>query len=59
MKKLIEKWNREDNDTYHFRMGIVKSMFRITAGVFLITGNIAIAGVLFIVAESFGIAEEL
>jgi hypothetical protein len=59
IKKLIEKWYREDEDTYHFRVSVLKSALRILAGVSLIAGSIAFAGVLLIIAEVLGIVEEL
>ena len=43
----------------HFYVSLVKSALRIGAGGFLITGNLLIAGVLFIVAEGLGVLEEL
>ena len=43
----------------HFYVSLVKSVLRIGAGGFLITGNLLIAGVLFIVAEGLGVLEEL
>jgi hypothetical protein len=43
----------------HFFISIVKSAVRIAAGAILITGNVVIAGMLFIGAEVLGILEEL
>jgi hypothetical protein len=43
----------------HFYISIVKSLVRIGAGTVLITGNFVVAGVLLIIAEVLGIAEEL
>lgn len=43
----------------HFYVSLVKSVLRIAAGVFLITGNLLLAGSLFIVAEGLGIVEEI
>ena len=43
----------------HFYVSLVKSVLRIAAGVFLITGNLLLAGSLFIVAEVLGIVEEI
>lgn len=57
--KLIEKWNRQDEDTYHFRVSIVKSAMRIIAGVCMIGGAFVAAGLSFIIAEGLGIVEEL
>lgn len=43
----------------HFFISIVKSAVRIGAGGILITGNVAVAGMLFIGAEVLGVLEEL
>ena len=43
----------------HFFISIVKSAVRIGAGVILISGNLVVAGMLFIGAEILGIMEEL
>lgn len=43
----------------HFYVSLVKSVLRIAAGGFLITGNLLLAGSLFIVAEVLGIVEEI
>jgi hypothetical protein len=43
----------------HFYVSLVKSVLRIAAGGFLITGNLLLAGSLFIVAEGLGIVEEI
>lgn len=43
----------------HFYVSLVKSVLRIAAGGFLITGNLLVAGSLFIVAEGLGIVEEI
>ena len=43
----------------HFYVSLVKSFLRIGAGGFLVTGNLTVAGILFIIAEVLGIAEEL
>ena len=43
----------------HFYVSLVKSALRIGAGGFLISGNLLVAGALFIVAEGLGIVEEL
>ena len=56
---FVAKWNREDEDTYHFRVSVVKSALRIAAGLFLLVGVPFLAGVGLIVAELFGIVEEL
>ena len=43
----------------HFLLSLVKSGFRIAAGCTLILGMFATTGVLLIVAEAIGIAEEM
>ena len=43
----------------HFYVSVAKSALRIIAGVLLITSNIALAGLMFILAEVLGIIEEL
>lgn len=59
LNQFLAKWNREDDDTYHFRVSVVKSALRIAAGLFLLCGATFLAGVGVIVAELFGIIEEL
>lgn len=49
----------KDPSKWHFRISLVKSGLRIGAGITLIQGLIVPAGVLFIIAEILGIAEEL
>ena len=49
----------KDTSKWHFRISIVKSGIRIAAGLRLIQGDVFGAGVLLIVAELLGIAEEL
>jgi hypothetical protein len=43
----------------HFYVSLAKSAVRIVAGMFLISGNLVIAGLLLIAAEGLGIVEEL
>jgi thiamine phosphate synthase YjbQ (UPF0047 family) len=43
----------------HLYISLVKSAIRIVAGGCLVTGNLLMAGVCFIMAEVLGIAEEL
>ena len=43
----------------HFYVRLVKSVFRIGAGIALVFGNIVTAGVLLITAEILGIIEEI
>ena len=49
----------KDPSKKHFWISMVKSVIRIGAGGFLITGNLLVAGALLIFAEILGIAEEL
>lgn len=58
-EKLIEKWNKKDEDTFHFRVSIAKSTLRIVAGLALMVNAIPFAGLAFVVAEVLGIVEEL
>lgn len=50
---------KESKTNWHFRISLAKSCLRIMAGVTLISDQVLIAGVLLIVAEVFGIVEEL
>ena len=50
---------RESNSNKHFYVSLAKSAVRIVAGMFLISGNLVIAGLLLIAAEGLGIVEEL
>lgn len=43
----------------HLYISLAKSVIRIAAGAALITGNFVWAGILLILAEALGIAEEL
>jgi len=43
----------------HFYVSLAKSAVRIIAGVFLIQGNLVLAGLFLIAAEGLGIVEEL
>lgn len=43
----------------HLQLSLVKSIFRVLAGGALILGSLTYCGVLIIVAELIGIAEEL
>lgn len=58
-QKLIDKWNTNDGDQFHFRVSIAKSALRIVAGLGLMFGMIAGAGLLLIAAEGLGVVEEL
>ena len=48
-----------DNGNGHFYVSICKSVIRIGAGGFIITGRYVMAGILVILAEMLGIVEEL
>lgn len=58
-QKLIDKISRQDEDTFHFRVSLAKSVLRIVAGLSLVLGSLGFAGVAFILAEVLGIVEEL
>ena len=49
----------KDTSRGHFYVSLVKSGLRIVAGVFLIDGNLLVAGLLLILAEGLGIIEEM
>ena len=49
----------KDPGKRHFYISLVKSGFRFGAGGFLIFGMVLEAGVMFILAEALGVAEEL
>jgi len=49
----------KDTSKGHFYVSIIKSAIRVAAGVSLIEGNIVLAGALIVIAEAFGILEEL
>ena len=49
----------KDTSRGHFYASLGKSAIRIVAGGCLITGNLLMAGVCFIMAEVLGIVEEL
>ena len=50
---------KESKTNWHFYISIVKSVIRIGAGGFLISGNLIVGGALLITAEVLGIVEEL
>jgi len=50
---------KESNSNWHFQISLAKSCLRIVAGITLIRGELLFAGVLFILAEVLGIAEEM
>ena len=49
----------KDTSRGHFYVSLAKSMIRIVAGGALLVGHVAEAGVLLILAEVLGIAEEI
>lgn len=49
----------KDTSKGHFYVSLVKSGFRIGAGIALVRGQLVTAGVLLILAEVLGIVEEL
>jgi hypothetical protein len=50
---------KESNSKTHFWISLVKSGFRIGAGLTLWNGDYMSAGALLIIAEALGIAEEI
>ncbi len=50
---------KESNSSTHFYISLVKSGFRIGAGITLCLGDLMSAGGLLIIAEALGIAEEI
>lgn len=55
---MIEPQPR-DPSRNHFYVSLIKSGFRIGAGIALIRGHVLVAGVLLILAEVLGILEEI
>ena len=49
----------KDTSKGHFYVSLVKSIIRIGAGCWLMSGNLLIAGVCFILAEVLGVVEEM
>jgi hypothetical protein len=49
----------KDTSKGHFYASIAKSVVRIGAGALLIAGNIVLAGVFLILAETLGVVEEV
>ena len=49
----------KDTSRGHFYVSLAKSALRILAGIFLIDGNLLVAGSLLILAEGLGILEEV
>ena len=50
---------KESKTNWHFTLSVIKSAIRVMAGVTLINDQILFAGVLLILAEIFGILEEI
>lgn len=50
---------KESKSSTHFWISLVKSGFRIGAGITLCNGDYISAGALLIIAEALGIAEEI
>lgn len=50
---------KESKSNKHFQISLVKSFIRILGCGFLAYGEISLAGIFLLVAEIFGIAEEL
>lgn len=57
--KIKEKFMKQPDPQAHFLLSVVKSGFRIAAGCTLIMGFLVTTGVLLIIAEAIGIAEEM
>lgn len=57
--KCFNMQPKESKTNTHFWISLVKSGFRFGAGIQLILGNIISAGILFVVAEILGVAEEI
>lgn len=49
---------KESKTNWHFRLSIIKSFTRIAAALYLTQSQFMWAGILFLVAELIGIAEE-
>lgn len=49
----------KDTSRGHFYVSLAKSIIRIAAGIFLMSGNFVVAGAGFIFAEVLGIVEEM
>jgi hypothetical protein len=56
-EKIMQK--KESKTNWHFRISLAKSFLRIIAGGALYSGLLGMAGLLVILAEVLGIAEEL
>ena len=58
-EKLNMNIQPKDTSKGHFYISLIKSAFRIIAGISLIFGHFITAGFLFILAELLGVVEEL
>lgn len=58
-RKSIMEIQPKDPSKGHFYISIIKSAVRVAAGIALIEGNLVLAGALLVIAEAFGILEEL
>jgi len=56
-EKIMQE--KESKTNWHFRISLIKSVIRIMAGVSLFNEQLVFAGLLLIIAEILGIAEEL
>jgi len=54
-----QKESNIPNPEWHFRLSILKSFLRVLAGMALVKGSFQACGVLLIIAELVGIAEEI
>jgi hypothetical protein len=55
-EKIMQE--KESKTNWHFRISLIKSIIRIMAGVSLFNEQLVFAGLLLIIAEILGIAEE-
>ena len=55
-EKIMQE--KESKTNWHFRISLIKSVIRIMAGVSLFNEQLVFAGLLLIIAEILGIAEE-
>lgn len=50
---------KESKTNWHFTLSVIKSVVRVMAGITLINEQVVFAGALLILAEIFGILEEI
>ena len=55
-EKIMQE--KESKTNWHFRISLIKSVIRIMAGVSLLNEQLVFAGLLLIIAEILGVAEE-